>query len=118
MQSTDGNITELLLAWGEGHSDALDKLTPMVYEHLHRLARHYVAGERQGHTLHATALVNEAYVRLVDCSRLQWQNRAQFFAVCAQLMRRILVDFARSRGYQKRGGALHQTSLDEALVVS
>jgi RNA polymerase sigma factor (TIGR02999 family) len=117
MEPDRGNLTELLLAWGEGDAGALEKLTPLVYDHLHRLARHYMAGERPGHTLQATALVNEAYMRLADCSRLQWQNRAQFFAVAAQAMRRILVDFARSRRNQKHGGDLHQTSFDEALVL-
>ena len=98
------DITELLLAWSEGKQDALQRLTPLVYGELHRLAHHYMAGERTGHTLQSTALVNEAYLRLVDSSRVRWQNRAHFFAVSAQLMRRILVDFARSRQYAKRGG--------------
>ena len=118
MESSSRNLTELLLAWGQGDANALDELTPLVYDHLHRLARQYIAGERPGHTLQATALVNEAYLRVVDCSRVEWQNRAQFFAVAAQLMRRILVDFARARGNQKRGGGFHKTSLDEALLVS
>ena len=94
---TPGNVTELLIAWSEGDSRALDKLAPLVFEELHRAARRYIAGERPGHTLQATALVNEAYLRLVDSSRVDWQNRAHFFAVSAQLMRRILVDFARLR---------------------
>jgi RNA polymerase sigma factor (TIGR02999 family) len=111
-------ITDLLLAWGAGNSNALDALTPLVYDHLHRLARHYMAGERPGQTLQATALVNEAYLRLVDSGRVHWQNRAHFFALAAQLMRRILVDAARARGNQKRGGDLHKTALDEALVIS
>jgi RNA polymerase sigma factor (TIGR02999 family) len=118
MESSSRNLTELLLAWGQGDANALHELTPLVYGHLHRLARHYIAGERSGHTLQATALVNEAYLRVVDCNAVEWRNRAQFFAVAAQLMRRILVDFARSRGNQKRGGGLHKTSLDEALLVS
>ena len=107
------DITELLLAWSEGNPDALQKLTPLVYQELHRLARHYMAGERTGHTLQSTALVNEAYLRLVQASRVQWQNRAHFFAVSAQLMRRILVDFARSRQYAKRGGKAPVLSLDD-----
>jgi RNA polymerase sigma factor (TIGR02999 family) len=118
MGSDDRLVTDLLLAWRQGDDGALSRLTPLVYDHLHRLAHHYIAGERPGHTLQATALVNEAYLRLVDCNRIEWHNRAQFFAVAAQLMRRILVDFARARGNQKRGGELHRTCLDEALVVS
>src|SRR5256714_4396625 len=111
-------ITELLLAWSEGKQDALQRLTPLVYGELHRLAHNYMAGERTGHTLQSTALVNEVYLRLIDSSRVRWQNRAHFFAVSAQLMRRILVDFARARGYQKRGGKRQQVTLDEALIVS
>jgi RNA polymerase sigma factor (TIGR02999 family) len=89
-----------------------------VYEELHRLAAHYMRGERAGHSLQATALVNEAYLRLIEVERIQWQGRAHFFAMAARLMRRILVDAARSRGYQKRGGGATMVSLDEALVVS
>ena len=111
-------ITQLLLAWSNGDANALDKLAPLVYAELHRLAQHYMAGERVGHTLQATALVNEAYLRLVDSSRVQWQNRAHFFAISAQLMRRILVDFARSRGYHKRGGNARRISLDDAPPVT
>src|SRR6478609_534113 len=96
------DITELLLAWSEGKQDALQRLTPLVYGELHRLAHHYLAGERTGHTLQSTALVNEAYLRLVDSSRVRWQSRAHFFAVSAQLMRRILVDVARARRQLKR----------------
>ena len=107
------DITELLLAWSEGNHDALEKLTPLVYGELHRLAHHYMAGERTGHTLQSTALVNEAYVRLVQTNRMQWRNRAHFFAVSAQIMRRILVDFARSRQYAKRGGRAPMVSLDD-----
>ncbi len=118
MESSSRNLTELLLAWGQGDVSALHELTPLVYNHLYRLARHYIASERPDHTLQATALVNEAYLRVVDCGRVEWRNRAQFFAVAAQLMRRILVDFARSRGNQKRGGGFYKTSLDEALLVS
>ena len=106
-------VTERLLAWGEGQSSALEELMPLVHRELQRLAHHYMAGQRPGHTLQTTALVNEAYLRLVDCSRV-WQNRAHFFAVSAQLMRRILVDFARSRGYLKRGAGVRPLSLEKA----
>ena len=111
-------ITQLLQAWRDGDRSALEKLTPLVYNELHRLAKHYMAGERSDHTLQSTALVNEAYLRLIDWENAQWQNRAHFFAVSAQLMRRILVDFGRSRRQVKRGGDASQVSLDEALLVS
>jgi RNA polymerase sigma factor (TIGR02999 family) len=111
-------ITRLLVAWGEGDQSALAELTPLVYEELHRLAHHYMSGERTDHTLQTTALVNEAYVRLIDWKNVRWQNRAHFFAVSAQLMRRILVDFARSRGYHKRGGGARQVELDQAALVA
>ncbi|HEY9282435.1 MAG TPA: sigma-70 family RNA polymerase sigma factor [Pyrinomonadaceae bacterium] len=111
-------ITRLLLAWGEGDESALAALTPLVEAELRRRAHRYMRGERAGHTLQTTALVNEAYLRLVDSKNVRWQNRAHFFAVSAQLMRRILVDFARSRGYQKRGGGAPHVELDEAAVVS
>jgi RNA polymerase sigma factor (TIGR02999 family) len=110
------DITELLLAWSAGNQGALERLTPLVYGELHRLAHHYMAGERTGHTLQSTALVNEAYLRLVQTNRVQWQGRAHFLAVAAQLMRRILVDFARSRQYAKRGGKAPVISLDDAPV--
>ena len=110
-------VTRLLKAWTAGDEHALEKLTPMVYEQLHRVAQRCMAGERPGHTLQTTALVNEVYLRLVDCGKVHWQDRAHFFAVSAQLMRRILVDFARSRGYQKRGGGLARVSLDDAATV-
>jgi RNA polymerase sigma factor (TIGR02999 family) len=110
-------VTRLLKAWTAGDERALEKLTPMVYDQLHRVAQRCMAGERPGHTLQTTALVNEVYLRLVDCGKVNWQDRAHFFAVSAQLMRRILIDFARSRGYQKRGGGLAQVSLDEAATV-
>jgi RNA polymerase sigma-70 factor (ECF subfamily) len=110
-------VTRLLLAWGSGDEAALAELMPLVYNELRRLADIYMGRERVGHTLQATALVNEAFVRLVDVRRVHWQNRAHFMAMSARLMRRILVDFARSRGYQKRGGGGHQVSLDEALMV-
>jgi len=111
-------ITQLLLAWNEGDQRALEKLVPLVYAELHRLARHYMRSESAGHTLQATALVNEAYLRLIDQRQTRWQNRAQFFGISAQLMRRILVDVARARHYQKRGGEACHVSLDDTLVVS
>ena len=111
-------VTELLLAWSQGDQASLERLTPLVYRELHRLAQRYMGGERTGHTLQATALVHEAYVRLVDAPRMRWQNRAHFFAVSAQLMRHILVDFARARHNLKRGGEAKRVSLDEALVIA
>jgi RNA polymerase sigma-70 factor (ECF subfamily) len=111
------DISGLLRAWSDGDAGALEQLTPIVYDELHRLARHYMNGERPGQSLQATALVNEAYLRLVDYTRMRWQNRAHFFAVSAQLMRRILVDHAR-RHNLKRGGAVPHVSLEEAAMVS
>ena len=111
-------VTLLLRAWSEGEQGALEKLVPLVYDQLHRLAERYMAQERPGHTLQTTALVNEAYLRLVDSTQANWQNRAQFFAVCAQLMRRILVDWARARQALKRGGDVRPLDLEEALVVA
>jgi RNA polymerase sigma-70 factor, ECF subfamily len=110
------DISTLLRAWSGGDQSALEKLTPIVYDELHRLARRYMKGERPGHSLQTTALVNEAYTRLVDYKRMQWQNRAHFFAVSAQLMRRILVDHAR-RHNLKRGAGMQHVSLEEAAVV-
>ncbi len=115
---TSNEVTQLLLAWSDGEEAALNKLIPLVHRELHRLAHRYMSQERPDHTLQTTALVNEAYLRLVDSSRVRWQNRTHFFAISAQLMRRILVDFALSRRYLKRGGAARRVSLDEALVVS
>lgn len=111
-----GEITELLHAWSEGDQSALERLTPIVYNELRRLAGGYMKRERPGHSLQTTALVNEAYLRLVDYKRMQWQNRAHFFAVSAQLLRRILVDHAR-RHNLKRGGGLKHVSLEHAAVV-
>ena len=111
-------ITQLLLAWNQGDELALDRLMPLVHDELHRLAHRYMAGERPGHALQTTALVNEAYLRLIDSSRVRWQNRAHFFAVSAQLMRRILVDVARARQKLKRGGDLVHVSLDDAMAIS
>ena len=111
-------LTQLLQSWSEGNQEALDKLAPLVYDELHRLARHYMRGERMGHTLQTTELVNEAYVRLIDWKNVRWQNRAHFFGVAAQMMRRILVDVARSRRFAKRGGDACRVSLSEAASVS
>ena len=108
------DISALLVDWRNGDQAALDRLMPLVYDELRRLARHYMRGERAGHTLQATALVDEAYMRLIDYKKMQWQNRAHFFAVAAQLMRRILVDHARARNYQKRGGVQQRLSLTHA----
>jgi RNA polymerase sigma factor (TIGR02999 family) len=107
-------ITELLVAWSAGDQSALEQLAPLVHSELHRLAHQYMARERPGHTLQTSALVNEAYMRLIEWKNVRWQNRAHFFAVSAQLMRRILVDFARDRRYLKRGGAAFRVSLNEA----
>jgi RNA polymerase sigma-70 factor, ECF subfamily len=111
-----GQVSGLLRAWGEGDRGALDKLTPIVYDELRRLARFYMRRERSGHSLQATALVNEAYMRLVDYKGMQWQNRAHFFAVSAQVMRRILVDHARRRNL-KRGGGVPHVSLEDTAIV-
>ena len=110
-------ITELLRAWHKGDEQALHQLMPIVHDELRRLAHRYMRGERAGHPLQTTALVNEAYLRLVDSSRVQWQDRAHFFAISAQLMRRILVDVARARRRCRRGGDAVHVSLDEALVL-
>ena len=111
-------ITRLLIDWRGGDQAALEQLIPLVHDELRRLARRHMAHEHAGHTLQATALVNEAYVRLIDVRQVKWQDRAHFFAMSSRLMRRILVDFARSKGYQKRGGGAQKVSFDEALVVS
>ena len=114
--SPDTDVSALLRAWSDGDQDALQALTPIVYEELHRLARHYMRRERSGHSLQATALVNEAYMRLADYTRMQWQDRAHFFAVSAQVMRRILVDHAR-RHNVKRGRGVQHVSLEDVAVV-
>lgn len=111
------DITQLLLAWGDGDKQALDKLMPFVYDELRRLARGYMRNQRSDHTLQTTALVNEAYLRLIDSSQVRWQNRTHFFAISAQLMRRILVDFARAKKAEKRGGNEQKVTFDEALPV-
>lgn len=115
-QGSSADVSQLLRAWSDGDRRALDKLTPIVYEELRRLARRYMKGERAGHSLQTSALVNEAYMRLVDYKRMQWQDRAHFFAVSAQLMRRILVEHAR-RHNLKRGGGVQHVSLEEAAAV-
>ena len=112
--ATQKSVTQLLVAWGDGDQAALDQLVPLVYKELRRIARNHMARERAGHTLQTTALVNEAYLRLVEQKHVRWQNRAHFLAICAQLMRRILVDYARRRQYQKRGGGALQVTLTEA----
>ncbi len=109
-------VTRLLQAWGQGENAALERLLPLVHQELRRLARRYMFGEHAGHTLQATALVNEAYMKLLGSQKVDWQNRAHFFAISAQLMRRILVDSARARGYQKRGGGIPKVTLDEELI--
>jgi len=113
-QPSPHEITELLVAWGSGDESALNRLMPIVYDELRRLAHRYMSHERPGHTLQTTALVNEAYLRLVSWREVRWQNRAHFFAVSAQMMRRILVDFARDRKYLKRGGGALRVSLADA----
>jgi len=118
MNRPQHELTQLLVDWGNGNQSAADKLMPLVYDELHRLAHHYMKHERPGHTLQTSALVNEAYLRLIDQNQVHWQNRGQFFGVAAQMMRRILVDYARSRNYQKRGGGAHPVDLDEAMIVS
>jgi len=110
--------TELLLAWGRGDAAAFDALVPLVHEELRRVARAYMARERPGHTLQATALVNEAYLRLIDVKSVRWQNRAHFFAMSARVMRRILVDFARAHGNDKRGGGLQRVALDGNVLLA
>jgi RNA polymerase sigma-70 factor (ECF subfamily) len=117
-QPPPGDVTALLLAWSRGDEGALAQLTALVHEELRRIARRYMSGERPGHPLQTTALVNEAYLKLVDARRVRWQNRAHFLGVAARLMRRILVDVARSRKYQKRGGAWQQVTLHEWALVS
>jgi len=118
MTASPREVTQLLVAWSDGDEAARDQLMPLVYEELRRLAHRYMGRERIDHTLQTSGLVNEAYLRLIDQSRVQWRNRAHFFGIAAQMMRRILVDYARSRGYAKRGGDARQVSLDEAAIVS
>jgi RNA polymerase sigma factor (TIGR02999 family) len=110
-------VTELLLAWSGGDDSAMERLAPIVYQELHRLARRYMNREREAHTLQTSALVNEAYLRLVEVQHVRWQNRAHFFALASRMMRRVLVDFARRRRYQKRGGGAEHVEFDESLTV-
>ena len=110
-------ITQLLDKWSSGNQSALDELYPLVYDELHRLASRYMSRERKGHTLQTTALINEAYVRLVDQRNVHWANRSHFFAISAQIMRRILIDHARSHAYAKRGGGQQKVSLDETATL-
>jgi RNA polymerase sigma factor (TIGR02999 family) len=117
MTSSPQAVTDWLIAWSQGDEAALDQLIPLVHEELRRLAKRYMRrerGQRAARTLQTTALVNEAYMRLIDAQRVQWRNRAHFFAIAARLMRRILVDYARAQNYAKRGGGLPQVSLDDA----
>lgn len=118
MTSPPNEVTRMLVAWSNGDEAARDQLMPLVYDELHRLAKQYMNRERPGHTLQTSALVNEAFLRLVDQRDVHWQNRAHFFGIAAQMMRRILVDYARNRRYAKRGGDARQVSLDEAAIVS
>jgi RNA polymerase sigma factor (TIGR02999 family) len=112
------NVTALLIDWRGGDERAVQKLLPLVHDELRRIAKRHMAGERPDHVLQATALVNEAYLRLVDIRRVQWQDRAHFFAMAARVMRRVLVDIARSQKNQKRGGALHRVTFDQNLQVA
>jgi RNA polymerase sigma-70 factor (ECF subfamily) len=112
------DVTGLLVAWSEGDEAALEQLMPLVHDELRRVARRHMAGEPRGHTLQATALVNEAYLRLIEVKKIRWQNRAHFFAMSARLMRRILVDFARSKRYKKRGGGGVRVTFDEGLALT
>jgi len=118
MTSGPKAITQLLEAWRKGDEAARDELMTVVYQELHRLAHHYMKHELPGHTLQTSALVNEAYMRLIDQNNVQWQNRAHFYGIAAQMMRRILVDYARSRQYAKRGGGIRDLPLEEALIMS
>ena len=118
MTPTPPEITQYLVAWGKGDNSALDHLMPLVYEELRHLAHRYMGRERPGHTLQTSALINEAYLRLIDQKDVHWQNRAHFFGIAAQMMRRILVDYARQRGFAKRGGHARPVPLEEATIVS
>ena len=110
-------VTQLLLAWNQGDKAALDQLIPVIYDELHRLARHYMHREHAGHQLQTTALIHETYLKLIDVRQVEWQNRAHFFAIAARLMRQVLVDFARQQHYQKRGGGEIQVPLEDAPTV-
>lgn len=112
------DVTQLLVAWRGGNKEALNSLFPLVYDELRRLAKHYMSRERAGHTLQTTALVNEAYLRLVNQSDVEWQNRAHFFGIAAQVMRHLLVDHARAQQYAKRGGGAQRVTLDETAAIN
>ncbi len=118
MAASRHEVTELLRQWRSGDEEALDKLTPLIYDELHRLAHQYISRERPGHTLQTTALVNEAYLRLVEQNDVDWESRAHFFAVSAQLMRHILVDYARQHAAAKRGGEFQKVALNGEVIVS
>ncbi len=118
MAALPNEVTQLLIDWSKGDKAALDELIPLVHAELRRLARHYMAQENSGHTLQTSALINEAYIRLVDQQYMPWQNRAHFFGVAAQVMRHILIDHARSHCYAKRGGGARKVPLDEAMIVN
>lgn len=118
MPQSPSNVTDLLIDWSNGDQTAYERLVPLVYAELHRLAHRYMRGERADHTLQTTALVNEAYVRLVNQKTTRWQNRAQFFGICAELMRRILVDYARLQKYAKRGAGAQKVSLESVPEIS
>jgi RNA polymerase sigma factor (TIGR02999 family) len=118
MPESSPQVTQLLLAWGQGDEAALEQLIPLVHAELRRVARRRMGHERVRHTLQATALVHEVYLKLIDIRQVQWQNRAHFLAISSRLMRRILVDHARARGYQKRGGGARNVTLDEGVIVS
>lgn len=118
MELSQQEVTHLLIAWGDGDKAALEKLTPLVYQELRRIARHYVRRERQGRTLQTSDLVNEAYIRLIDYKKMRWQDRAHFFAVAAQAMRRILVEHARERQTAKRGAGAIKVSLDQIASLA
>jgi RNA polymerase sigma-70 factor (ECF subfamily) len=118
MAPSPQQVTQLLVAWSGGDQAARDELMPLVYEELRRLAHQCISRERPGHTLQTSALLNEAYLRLVDQKNIHWQDRAHFFGIAARLMRQVLVDYARKRRYAKRGGDAHRVPLDEAMIVS
>ena len=118
MKTQNTDLSVLLRAWSGGDETAIERLTPIIFSELKRVAHRHLAHERPNHTLESGALVNEVFMRLVDWKNVQWQNRAHFFAAAAQMMRRILVDYARARGYQKRGGGFRKVGLDESAIVS
>lgn len=118
MKPTSEQFTAMLHAWGEGDATALEQLLPLVYDELHRLASAYLRGERPGHTLQTTALINEVYVRLAEWKNVEWKNRAHFLGLAANMMRRVLVDFARARHYAKRGGDAQQVEFEEAKIAT